>query len=321
MTVNRPRVYVGIPAYNAARFLREAIDSVLHQTEVNLRCVVFDDRSSDETQAVCSGVRDERFKYLSNHKKLFLAGNFNRVLKESSAEYIYIMHADDVMLPENIECKADELDAEPDSAFVASTAIDIDAEGRSLTSPADIDTVERFQSGSLFETLLRSNFIIAPSVMIRKSSLRTVGYFDERLSTTCDYNFWLRLGYYFQGSVLHRPLIKYRIHESNDSLPYIGTPLGLEQYSLARKHAIESLSLPSKDRERYYQLADEISAIDALNFAHRAYALGEYDILRACLQRAWEWSPKQFVSRRALILAAKILLRPHRAIAHLSGRS
>jgi len=186
-----PRVTVAIPAYNGARFLREAITSILGQTWRELTVTCIDDASADDSAAVADsmGVRVVR-----NPSRIGLAANWNRALDLCETEFLVIAHQDDVYAPQFIERMIATLDRHP-RAFAAhckSTAIDED--GREIEDPAALFK-ERFwprgekEVETELTTLRRGNYVIAPAVMLR---MPAAGRFNEAYEFVTDWDYWLR---------------------------------------------------------------------------------------------------------------------------------
>lgn len=100
-----PRVSVIIPAYNAAGYLERALDSALAQTMSDLEVIVVDDASVDATsdKACRSAVRDPRVRLLKNDRNRGVSASRNRGIGASWGEWIALLDADDVWLPERLE--------------------------------------------------------------------------------------------------------------------------------------------------------------------------------------------------------------------------
>lgn len=96
-------VSVIMPSYNTAEFIKETIESVLHQTYQNFEIIIVDDCSTDNTDEVVSSIKDERIKYLKNEKNSGAAISRNRALREAKGEWIAFLDSDDVWLPEKLE--------------------------------------------------------------------------------------------------------------------------------------------------------------------------------------------------------------------------
>ena len=97
-----PKVTVGLPVYNGARHLREAIDSILGQSYGDFRLIVADNASTDETAGIVRGyaAQDSRILYHRNESNIGLAANFNLVFRMSDTPYFRWATSDDVSLPD-----------------------------------------------------------------------------------------------------------------------------------------------------------------------------------------------------------------------------
>src|SRR5574340_695015 len=111
----RPTVSVVVPAYNAAAFLRRAIDSVLGQTAVDLELLVVDDGSTDATLQLLAGY-GERLQAIPQ-VNAGPAGARNRGLALARGRYIAFLDADDWWLPEKLGRQVALLDSRPEIGF------------------------------------------------------------------------------------------------------------------------------------------------------------------------------------------------------------
>src|ERR1044071_9784434 len=105
-----PTVSVVIPAYNAERYLGEAIESVLAQTYAPLETIVVDDGSSDGTAAVA---RSHPGVTLISQENAGPAAARNRGFAASRGELIAFHDADDLMTPDKLAVQVGEMLAKP----------------------------------------------------------------------------------------------------------------------------------------------------------------------------------------------------------------
>jgi glycosyltransferase involved in cell wall biosynthesis len=105
MPCERPLVTVGMPSYNKAPFLAEAIESILAQTYENFELLISDDGSTDESAAICADYaeQDSRIRFVSQPNNLGMIGNFDFVLNEARGEYFMWFSADDRVDPRWLE--------------------------------------------------------------------------------------------------------------------------------------------------------------------------------------------------------------------------
>ena len=202
-------------AYNAARFLPEALTSILRQTFTNFELILIDNGSVDDTFAVARSLADARVRLLRVDENLGGYQAMNRVAAMSRGEFVAVYHADDVYDPRIVEQEVAFLQAHPEAGAVFTLDHNIDEESRIFaTVPMpdafvgrtllDYDTVLRYQ-------VRRGCPFCCPTFMTRRSVLETVGYFQpETWGIASDAEMWLRIAQRFPLAILDAPLISYR---------------------------------------------------------------------------------------------------------------
>ena len=108
-----PTVSVVMPTYNAEKFLKEAIDSILDQTYQDFELLVIDDNSKDNTCNIVKSYKDKRIKLIKGPQK-GLAAALNYGIKVAKGKYIARMDADDISLPTRFEKQVTYLDKHPE---------------------------------------------------------------------------------------------------------------------------------------------------------------------------------------------------------------
>lgn len=141
MSQSPPRVSIGLPVYNGADYLREALDSLLAQTFTDLEVIICDNASTDETEVICKeyASRDERVRYERQPTNLGAAANYNRCFALARGDYFKWQAHDDVCRPRFVERCVEVLDG-PDAADVAVVhprAVLIDADGEVIRDDDD----------------------------------------------------------------------------------------------------------------------------------------------------------------------------------------
>jgi glycosyltransferase involved in cell wall biosynthesis len=98
VTSNIPQVSIGMPVYNGAKFIREALDSLLAQTFTDFELIISDNASTDETEKICReyAAKDDRIRYVKQVANLGAVANFQFVLYEALGEYFMWAAADDI---------------------------------------------------------------------------------------------------------------------------------------------------------------------------------------------------------------------------------
>lgn len=205
-------ISVVIPCYNQARFLGDAIESVLAQTYRDFEIVVVDDGSTDNTAEVAA--RYAGIHYLRQKNQGVEAAR-NAGLGESSGEYLVFLDADDRLLPGALETGLENLRARPDCAFVYGNCRYISADGTIMSShqPPRVESEH-------YLALLHDCFIWMPGlVMFRRSVFESVAGFDVSLGlrNAEDYELYLRIAREFPIYGHNEIVAEYRQHEANKS--------------------------------------------------------------------------------------------------------
>ncbi|MEK7195139.1 MAG: glycosyltransferase [Patescibacteria group bacterium] len=189
-----PLVSIIIPAYNAANYVKEAIDSALSQIYHNIEIIVVDDGSTDDTKKILEPyVRGNKIKYIYQGNK-GLSGARNTGIKDSLGEYVALLDTDDIFLPEKIEKQVEHLETDP--------ACDVsycDLYHFWDERPSELMKLNyRYYSGhDVLPNLLERSFIAPVTVVFRRKVFEKYGYFDEAIRQYAeDFEFWLRLSYH-----------------------------------------------------------------------------------------------------------------------------
>jgi glycosyltransferase involved in cell wall biosynthesis len=205
-----PLVSVLLAAHNDARFLREALDSVLQQTVDDLELIVVDDASTDETPQILSATDDRRTVVFRNEEQLGLAASLDRGLAAAQGRYVARLDADDVALPNRLERQLAEVGA---AAVVGSAIRDLDEEGRE-------GRLHRMPLGARavrWHALFSSPFF-HPTVLVDREALGDLRYDPSYLESE-DYDLWTRLlATGVEGRNLEDALVLKRVHAGQASL-------------------------------------------------------------------------------------------------------
>lgn len=192
---------------NGERYLREAIDSVYRQTYRNWEIIFWDNASMDRSAEIARGY-DERLRYFRGDETVPLGAARNKAISQAKGDFIAFLDCDDIWLPHKLKHQIDEMN---DVGFAACYGgiIKIDDRGNQIGS-----YISSYQSGHIFEELLRENDAHLPTLVLRKSALAERGLlFDPSLVASEDYCLVMELAVDSRISVLKEPLAKYRIHD------------------------------------------------------------------------------------------------------------
>jgi len=213
MQNNRPDITVLMPAYNAGKYIREAIGSVLQQTFKNFELLVINDGSADDTLSIALSFHDPRIMVI-NKEHEGIAAALNTGLKLASARYVARFDADDVCLPNRLQTQFDFLHDHPDYVLVGSDAEYILENGEFLFSFKCIAHSDDEVKNNLY---VYCPFIHS-SVMYRREDVLKAGGYDIHAHNFEDYLLWTNLAKIGKMQNLREPLIKVRLSAASATI-------------------------------------------------------------------------------------------------------
>jgi glycosyltransferase involved in cell wall biosynthesis len=208
-----PLVSVLLAAHDDARFLREAIDSVLAQSLADLELLVVDDASTDGTADLLAHVDDPRLTVLRNERQLGLAASLNRALERATGKYVARLDADDVARKDRLGLQVERLASDRDTAVVGSAVVDLDEHGRTGRTHVMPAGATPLRWHALF-----SSPFFHPTVLVDREVLEAHGLrYDPEFRESEDYDLWTRLFSFSGGDNLREPLVQKRVHAGQAS--------------------------------------------------------------------------------------------------------
>lgn len=230
-----PKVSVIIPTYNCARYLGQAIESVMNQTYRDVEIIVVDDGSTDETSQIMDKY-GANVHYIRQDNRGMSAAR-NRAIDSSSGELIALLDADDWWEPTKLEEQVSTLAQDPDVCLVYSDLKVVHDDG-SIT-PSFLSSRPMAASGYIFDQLLENCFILPSTVLLWRTCLDQVGMFDETMRSHEDIDLWLRMCQRWKVALIPKSLTYRRQGSTNVSA---NANLRAE-YGL--KLCLKALSLPN----------------------------------------------------------------------------
>jgi glycosyltransferase involved in cell wall biosynthesis len=184
-----------IPTYNYARFLPRALDSVFAQTYGNIDCVVVDDGSTDDTQAVLAGYvsrHPDRLRVIRQENR-GVSATRNVGIRAARGEAVALLDADDLWKPEKIAKQVALLQERPEVSVVGCGIAVMDAQGRAVREVLMEPPV--FGPEGLREMAIRRTWVGGSDsgALLRRSVFDEVGVFDETFFAAEDLDLWLRI--------------------------------------------------------------------------------------------------------------------------------
>jgi glycosyltransferase involved in cell wall biosynthesis len=205
-----PKVDVIVPAYNAARFLPAALESVMAQTFKDWRVLLVDDGSTDHTAAIAAQFKQQmgaKLIYVKQENRGLPAAR-NSAIRHSSAEFLALLDADDVWLPDRLSESLQRFDR-PEVGLVYGFVSRVDVDGNLVTTH---DEMKRHAEGRIASSIyMRSIDLPCPTVTFRRECIDLVGEFDESMRATEDRDLWLRIAQHYEVARVPKVIAFYRI--------------------------------------------------------------------------------------------------------------
>lgn len=245
---NNSLVSVILVSYNSAKTIAETLDSIKKQTYDNYEIIVSDDNSSDNTIDVANAWinenKDIACKLVSSKINTGTSANCNRGLAVANGDWIKVIAADDILLPNCIEDNMNFVHQNPDAKIVQSLC-ELYVDDFS-TQPTQVQpSPEKYIFFELENGLkqyhfirYKGNYIYAPSIFINSKFLKEIGGYDERFKFIEDYPLWLKATKNnVKIHLLKKMTVGYRIHSK--SVMKMGKPFMTEKFAKENIYFLE----------------------------------------------------------------------------------
>lgn len=194
-------------AYNAERYIRSAIDSVVHQTFSDWELLIVEDASTDATAEILSIYTDSRIRVVRNPINLGVAVSRQRALELASGEYVAVLDSDDLTSEQRLQVQVKYLDQHSDVTLLGSAYQMINENGGIVaTINVPTDPLE------IRWKLLFGNCIGHSTVMFRREHVLELGGYDKGVKAGEDFDLWVRIAAQRRIVQLRSPLTQWRLH-------------------------------------------------------------------------------------------------------------
>jgi len=275
-----PLVSVVIPSYNRASIIKRTIMSVLDQDISDIEIVVIDDGSTDNTKQIVNKINYPSLMYVYQENKGPGAAR-NKGIKIANGEFIAFLDSDDLFLANKINLQLSILKTRSDVGLVYGAHYLIDGNGK-IIHKSRVNT--RITTEYL---LLRWAPFVTSTILIRRSWLERINYFDESpsLRRSEDWDLVIRLsiaGCQLVG--INEPIVKYKLHNTN----------AMRDLQLMRIGSIAALNKAFRNP----LLLPDLKSIENIAFSRGylrlsglGFALGETRTAQADLRKAIDLDP------------------------------
>lgn len=213
--MNEPLVSLILLSYNYARFIGDAIRSILAQTYPHWELLVIDDASTDSSVDVIRSFNDPRLRLLRLESNLGASAAYNLAYASCRGQYVGSIDADDFLAPRKLELQLEEFAIHSDLDVLGTFVTEVDAAGNTV----DGETAAWFNQNLDFddvENWLMENHLCHSSVLLKRSAHDRFGGLNPHLHVAADFELWLRaLAQGARFRVLPEQLLFSRQHESN----------------------------------------------------------------------------------------------------------
>lgn len=211
-------VSIMMPAYNAEKFIGEAVESVLSQTYQDWELIIVNDGSTDATPDILANFPDSRIKvyHQSNGGE---ASARNTALSHIDTRFLAFLDADDAFLPDHLAATVGYLQSHPDRGGVYSDGFYIDENGARL-KPLSGRRRGPFE-GDIFEQMVRASDVFGAPVCVVLRNDRIIEKqltFDQEIIIGPDWDFLTRFSEDAQFGYINQKTCLYRVHTTNISL-------------------------------------------------------------------------------------------------------
>ncbi len=205
------KVTVLMLAYNAEKYIPEAIESILNQTFRDFELlIILDNKTSDSSEDIIETYIDQRIRLVDNKKSMNLSELRNEGLRLAKGEYVAIMDADDISYPNRLEVQCRYMERNPDVGIVASWNDVINDVGNLIESwNADRS------SEDIYYILNFKNCLAHCSTLFRKDLVMNNGGYNETMNLSEDYELYNRISKIARIYQIQQPLVKWRRHKNS----------------------------------------------------------------------------------------------------------
>jgi glycosyltransferase involved in cell wall biosynthesis len=254
-----PVISVLMPVFNAEKYIRQAIESILSQSFKDFELLIFNDCSTDESLSIILSFEDPRIKVFNSPRNLGYLVHLNNGIKQSRSKYIARMDADDICHPYRFEKQIAFMESHKEFGLLGTWAKICDRD--ELLKPSTDDLSIRLDQ-------LKMNQFIHSSVLIRKTILEKYNLnYDKELYTAEDYDLWVRISEFCKIGNLSEVLIQYRVH--NSQISAVHSDRQINNANKIRIGMLEKLlekKLNDEEKKSYLDLINNIANVEDMTF-------------------------------------------------------
>jgi glycosyltransferase involved in cell wall biosynthesis len=298
------RVDVVIPCYKYGHFLRACVESVLTQPGVEVRALIMDDASPDNTPEVAAELvrQDPRVQYRRHAVNKGHIETYNTGLEWASGDYTLLLSADDLLAPGALHRAVRVMERHPEVGLAHGRQVFFQTDPGPPETPAEVTDCgcDIVTGGAFIEACcaMAHNPVATPTAVVRTALQHQIGGYRRELPHTGDLDMWLRFATRSAVARVDAHQAYKRMHASNMQHEYVRAALGdLRQRQAAFDTLFREHGQYLPGGGRLQSLTTRRLAEDAFWAASRAFDAGDDAACRRLLEYARQLLP-EFASRR-----------------------
>jgi glycosyltransferase involved in cell wall biosynthesis len=238
-TAQSPKISVLLPVYNAEKYIKQAIDSILNQTFSDFEFIIINDGSTDNSLAVIKSITDKRIIIINQENKGLIA-SLNYGIDISKGEYIARMDADDIAFPNRFE--------EQVKLFTKNEKIGLCGSSTENFGAVSSQTIRSDNNQFLKSYLLFGPPFAHPSIMMKRSILikNNIRY-DGNFTHCEDFAMWSSMVAYCEFTNAVDVLVKYRVHPEQVTNQFSSTVFDAHYQICCQNLNLLFIDLPHED--------------------------------------------------------------------------
>ena len=213
---SNPLVSVLLPAYNAEKYISEAINSILNQTYENFELIIVNDGSKDATLEVISSHKNPRIKLINLAENKGISDCLNIAISNANGKYLARMDCDDIAMTNRFALQVKFLESHPEYVVCGSSIIIFNPNNNQCFVP-----YPQNHEAILTSLKLHERSICHPTAMLRASALKShyITYSNKHPHAE-DYHLWTQLSVIGKMHNINKPLLRYRHHSAQVSMSH-----------------------------------------------------------------------------------------------------
>ena len=208
--MKNPLVSIIMNCHNGEKFLRQSIQSVLHQSYKNWELIFWDNFSEDDSKKIIAKFSDKRIKYFKSTKFNRLYKSRNLAIQNAKGEFISFLDTDDLWQKNKLEKQMNFFSKNEDFEIVYSNYYIYDENKKKKF----IKFKKILPSGIIFKQLLRNYTVGIVTICLRRSIFKDSS-FKDKFDIIGDFDLFLKLSEDKKIGYMHDVLAVYRLHKSN----------------------------------------------------------------------------------------------------------